>query len=97
MAQRTERGSAAGMIAAGLLAPMAKPLTRTQGKEGISVPLRSGHLASDGAQRFEDTFSVLKPPVLQAGDRDRIILITPDKDGAGGGNARLDLAHDFDG
>jgi len=29
---------------------MAKPLSRTQCKERISVPLRSRHLASDGAE-----------------------------------------------
>src|SRR5258708_3061753 len=78
MAQRTTRCSLGLVLAAGLLARTAMPLPRTQLKEGISVPLCSRHLASDGAERLVDTLSELKA-VFQHGDGDRIIFIAFDK------------------
>src|ERR1700687_5418727 len=89
MAQRTIRCSDELVLWARLFGRTAKPLSRTQCKERISVPLRSRHLASDGAERFVDTFSVLKA-VFQHGDGDGLILIAFDQFSARGRNPRID-------
>src|ERR1035437_4081233 len=90
MAQRTIRCSDELVLWARLFGRTAKPLSRTQCKEGISVPLRSRHLASDCTERFVDTFSVLKA-VFQHSDSDGLILIAFDQLSARSRNARIDL------
>src|SRR6266852_7578636 len=90
MPQRTIRCSAELVLAARLLGRTAKPLSRTQCKERISVPLRSRHLASDGAERLVDTLSVLKA-FFQHGDGDGLILIAFDQLSARSRNARIDV------
>src|SRR3982074_3217250 len=90
MAQRTTRCSHELVLAAGLFALMAMSLRRTQAKERISVPLRSGHLASDRAERLVDALSVLKA-VFQHGDGDRFLFIAFDQLSARRGQAGIGL------
>src|SRR5215472_9029399 len=73
---------------AGLLTRTATPLSRTQSEKAIPVPLGSGHLASDGAERFVSSLAVLKA-ALQHGDADRVILIRLDENRARRGDTGI--------
>src|SRR5215467_5371339 len=88
MAQRTTRCCGESVWVAGLLTRTATPLSRTQSEKGIPVPLGSGHLASDGAERFVSSLAVLKA-ALQHGDADRVILITLDQNSARRGDTGI--------
>src|SRR5215467_7360305 len=88
MAQRTTRCCGESVWVAGLLTRTATPLSRTQSEKGIPVPLGSGHLASDGAERFVSSLAVLKA-ALQHGDADHLILITLDQNSARRGNTGI--------
>src|SRR5438105_699440 len=90
MAQRTIRGSDELVLGSMLLARTPKPLSRTQGEERISIPLRSRHLASDGAEGLVDTLSILKT-VFQHGDSDGLILIAFNQLSARSRKARIGL------
>src|SRR5713101_4354282 len=88
MAQRTTLHSDPKTPASCLLAT-APLLTPPQGKKQIPVPLRSRHLASDGAERLIDTLPILIP-VLQHRDRERILLISFDQLRAGRRHAGIE-------
>src|ERR1700730_5365329 len=90
MAQRTIRASDELVFWSKLFARTAKPLSHTQCKKRISVPLRSRHLASDSAEGLVDTLSMLKT-VFQHGDGDGLILIAFDQLGPRSRNARIDV------
>src|SRR5713226_4328224 len=76
MAHRTSRAS--GMLGVSRLLGTVLLPTRTQAKKYEPIPLRSGHLACDGAERFVNPLPILIA-VLQHCHRDGLILISFDQ------------------
>src|SRR5216684_5734981 len=89
MAQRTSRHSEIVALVSFLFATN-HLLPQPQGKKYIPVPLRSRHLASDGAERLVDTLAILIT-VLQHRDGERFILIAFDQLRARNRHARIAL------